>query len=294
MVFDFLQPYYYRIEKTVASRSIPAVAEIQNRQTLDKVAKDNKKQGGTTFDHSLWNNVLQRHVVTDSTVGDISGCNVVKYNALAADKDYAAYMEKLATAQVDELKPTEQFVFWINAYNAACVQVVVKGLADNPNLASITALSDNAGGGPVWDKPAATIAGAQVSLNHIEHEQLRGKWDEAAVHACIVCASASCPNLRTTAYTADSIQTQMDEQWKEWMSNESKGLKVNGGSKRVELSRIFLWFAEDFGGSTDKVKNYIVPHVGATERETLEGRCAVRYFDYDWKMNRAPEEQAKK
>ena len=41
----------------------------------------------------------------------------------------------------------------------------------------------------VWDMPAGVVGGRVVSLNDIEHVELRGTWNEPKLHACIVCAS---------------------------------------------------------------------------------------------------------
>ena len=54
----------------------------------------------------------------------------------------------------------------------------------------------------IWDQPAGVLGGAEVSLNQIEHERLRLKWAEPELHACIVCASTSCPDLADFAREA--------------------------------------------------------------------------------------------
>jgi hypothetical protein len=303
MVFDFLKPYYYRIEQQVASKGIPDVGGLSNRQTLKATAADadtdpksktkTTTKTGASFDHSLWDKVLKRHVVKDCTFGEVTGCNAVDYAALAEDKDYWAYMELLKdSSDPATLAPAEQLAFWINAYNAACIHLIVQHekeerLQKDPEykLASINKISD--GSGPVWDKNAAVIAGKTVSLNHIEHEQLRKQWAEPAVHGCIVCASASCPNLRPEAFAVVNLEAQMEDQMKEWMKNESKGFKLTGS--RLELSRIFLWFANDFGSDWKGLRKYLTAYAPEQDQQKMtKGGITVRYFEYDWQINRAP------
>jgi hypothetical protein len=296
MVFDFLKPYYYRIEKQVASKGIPAVAGFSNRQTLQAATTATEANTGTsTFDHSLWDNVLKRHVVPDCTFGDVTGCNAVDYAALANDDDYWAYMELLKNMKdpATTLAPAEQLAFWINAYNAACIHLIVQHektcRAQDPGsqLTSINKISDK--DGPVWDKDAAVIAGQSVSLNYIEHDMLRKQWAEPSVHGCIVCASASCPNLRPEAFVVLKLKAQMEDQMQEWMTNESKGFRLTGG-KRLELSRIFLWFANDFGADWNGVRNYLTGYVPEQHQPKMASKdgITVRYFEYDWQINRAP------
>lgn len=297
MVFDFFKPYYYRLEKQVASKGIPDITGLQNRLTL-KAASETKSSTGTatgtaSFDHSLWDRVLKRHVTTDCTIGDVTGCNAVNYAALAIDDDYWAYMELLKKApDPATLAPAEQLAFWINVYNAACIHLIVQHERKCQKedtafqLLSINKISDKQG--PVWDKDAAMIAGKQVSLNYIEHEQLRKQWAEPAVHGCIVCASASCPNLRPEAFVVGKLKEQMEDQMKAWMTNESKGFKLNGN--RLELSRIFLWFGNDFGPNWNGLRKYLTPYVPEQHQPKMASKddITVRYFEYDWQINRAP------
>jgi hypothetical protein len=291
MVFDFLKPYYYRIEKGVAAKGIPDITGLSNRQTLQAASTDSK---GTSFDHSLWDRVLKRHVVKDCTFGDVTGCNAVNYAALAKDDDYWAYMELLKEMKDPAaLAPAEQLAFWINVYNAACIHLIVqhekKCLETDSTfqLASINKISDKEG--PVWDKDAAVIAGKPVSLNYIEHDMLRKQWAEPAVHGCIVCASASCPNLRPEAFVVGNLKEQMEDQMKDWMTNESKGFTLDHGN-RLEMSRIFLWFSNDFGKDWNGIRKYLTNYVPEQHHSKMASKdgITVRYFEYDWQINRAP------
>jgi len=59
---------------------------------------------------------------------------------------------------------------------------------------------------------------------------------------------------------------------------------------RITLSRIFLWFEDDFGswkGIQEWIPQYVCDEqVGAKIRQ---GQItSVRYFVYDWSINRAP------
>jgi hypothetical protein len=273
-MFDFLRPLRYTIEKRVAGQSIPSVADIPNRIKLSDttIIQDDI---GESFDHTLWTNVLSKHVYVDATFGAVTGAHAVDYAGVAADRDYDAYLQQLAAAQPALLSKRQQLAFWMNAYNALCVNLIVQYERTATTLKSINELS--ASGVSVWDKPAGVIDGVCRSLNYIEHDMLRKVWDEPAIHGCIVCASASCPNLRPEAYCGDKLEEQMSSQMTEWMKNPTKGcLAIND---TLILSRIFLWFQDDFqsvGGVTKWLSNFCV-------MPTLKRR---RYFDYSWEINR--------
>jgi hypothetical protein len=54
-----------------------------------------------------------------------------------------------------------------------------------------------------------------------------------------------------------SVPAQMEDQMKIWMKNDCKRLRLTtssgilGNGQTLTLSRIFLWFRDDFGGSKD-------------------------------------------
>lgn len=282
MVLDFLQPFYYRIEKAGSARTIPSATDVPNRLLL---ADHPLSSCHERFDHSLWDAVLKRHVKSDHTFGEVKGVNAVDYAALASDPDYQAYLEQLAKADLEELPKAELLALWMNAYNALCIRLIVEHEKTGDKLTSITKLSSSENG-PVWDLPAGTVGGVEMALNQIEHDKLRRTWAEPAVHACIVCASASCPNLRAEAFVGDRLREQMDDQVRQWLKNTTKGLKLQGS--RLTLSRIFLWFADDFGdwsGLQKWLPQYIEDKDLADK--IRKGKVAVRYFGYDWQINRA-------
>eukprot|EP00523_Entomoneis_sp_CCMP467_P014365 CAMPEP_0168781086 /NCGR_PEP_ID=MMETSP0725-20121227/8455_1 /TAXON_ID=265536 /ORGANISM="Amphiprora sp., Strain CCMP467" /LENGTH=296 /DNA_ID=CAMNT_0008830953 /DNA_START=138 /DNA_END=1028 /DNA_ORIENTATION=+ len=281
--FDFLKPTLYNVEKKVAARSIPNVASIPDRKKL----ADYKPVAEDEFDHGLWDAILKQHVVeTDGTLGEIKGVHLIDYDALAKDTNFKAYLSKLENTNVAALPEPEQLAFWINAYNALCVSLLLNNwekVQNSEGKYSINNLSEM--GSAVWDNEAGIVGGKTVSLNDIEHKELRGIWDEPAVHGCIVCASASCPNLRKEAFAGSRVREQMDDQIRSWMTNESKGLELVG--KKLYLSRIFLWFGDDFGG-WDGLREWLPKYLEDGEAKTRieKNTAVVRFFDYSWEMNR--------
>ena len=47
--------------------------------------------------------------------------------------------------------------------------------------------------------------------------------EDSRVHACIVCASISCPNVKREAFRPDKIGDQMDSQVRDMLQNPKKG-----------------------------------------------------------------------
>ena len=107
------------------------------------------------------------------------------------------------------------------------------------------------------------------------------------IHGAIVCASLSCPALLREPFEAERLDAQLDAVWRSWLADTRKGLRIDRGTKRVQLSKIFDWFEADFaahGGVLRFIGRYLSD---ADAKWLAANRDAVRitYFDYDWSLN---------
>lgn len=73
----------------------------------------------------------------------------------------------------------------------------------------------------------------------------RGDYDDPRVHFAVNCASIGCPALREEAFVANRLDAQMDEQTLRFMSDRTRN-RYNAQRGRLELSKIFDWYGEDF------------------------------------------------
>jgi hypothetical protein len=131
----------------------------------------------------------------------------------------------------------------LNTYNALCVKVVARAVAAG-TLAGDTASIRNLGHRftPIWKQHVGVLNGEPVSLDDIEHGHVRSIFKDARAHACLNCASVSCPDLPTAAFEARTLDTTMDSRVSGWLKNTTKGLKLNvddDGGGVIRLSMIF-------------------------------------------------------
>jgi len=283
-------------EGVVARWSLPSAGAREKRVTLAACADEPPSR--QPVDHSAWTAVLQAHVrpaEQAAALGAVTGTATVDYAALAADPRFAEYVAHLASAPVAvqtegwspyRLSRAEQMALHLNAYNALCAGMAAAGGA---KLLSIRDLSTRSS--QVWDMPAGSLGGVAISLGEIEHKLLRARWNEPRLHAALVCASASCPNLRREAYDASRLEAQLDAQAAEWLANTTKGAALDMEARRLTLSRIFLWFASDFGGRAG-VLEFVARHTEATSAEAAAWirdnarTVQLEYFEYSWVLNR--------
>ena len=68
----------------------------------------------------------------------------------------------------------------------------------------------------MWKSTAGVLAGRPVSLDDVEKGTappvgLLPSYRDPRIHASVVCASVSCPDLSATAFTAANVEALLDE-----------------------------------------------------------------------------------
>jgi len=190
----------------------------------------------------------------------------------------------------------------INVYNILCAEHVCRKIRSGGGLpASVKDCVPAGQRKEIWDVPTGSVAGKTLSLNEIEHGIIRTLWDEPRVHACVNCASRSCPDLLGQAYRGDNrLDDQLTSHFKHWLRDETKGLQCKTNQSLTSrtsawaddqpryaptLSRIFLWYEGDFasrGGAPAYAARYAPEGVA---RDALENGAPPAYFEYDWSLN---------
>jgi hypothetical protein len=130
------------------------------------------------------------------------------------------------------------------------------------------------------------LLGNKRSLDWIEHQVLRKNYGEPRIHYAVNCASIGCPMLREEAYVAARLEAQLEEQARRFLSDRNRNRLRDG---RLEVSRIFDWFKEDF----EPRQKYFARHANllsddARQREAIAaGKFELQFLDYDWSLNDA-------
>jgi len=245
--------------------------------------------------YHAWDRAMKAHV---SSSGELDGVplHTVNYPALAADPDFKAFVASLEHADTHGLSKNDTYALFMNAYNALAMKMIIDHPCKHNTFGSCTGpISSIKDIGlspisPVWTKEAGKIGGKQYSLQQIEDFLRDPKpFDEdARLHACIVCASISCPNVRVGAFHPESIDAEMTDQMRDMLSNKVKGFALDRASKTVTLSRIFSWYAGDFSKAAGSVLEFILPYVPDEDRSFIVANKAditLAYFGYDWNAN---------
>jgi hypothetical protein len=225
--------------------------------------------GNEHLTHEGWNKLLQKHV--DET-------GKVNYKGFKADEaaldNYLAVLRK--NHPNDSWKKNDQLAFWINAYNAFTVKLIVK----NYPVKSIKEL-----GGSIykvntpWDIKFIKIGDETYDLNNIESGIIRKEFNDPRIHFAVNCASVSCPKLRNEAYIGSKIDEQLDDQARYFINKTDKNQIKS--AKKAKLSKIFRWYKGDFTDTGMTIIEYINQYADVK----LNPNAKLDFLDYDWNLN---------
>jgi hypothetical protein len=232
-------------------------------------------------DHSAWDRLLKTYVVPGA-----DGIGRVAYSRFKAEAHGALkdYIRHLSSIDIRTFDRPEQFAYWANLYNAKTIDIVL----DRYPVKSIKDISLGGGlvatltGGP-WKAKVLEIAGAELSLDDIEHSILRPIFKDPRVHYAVNCASIGCPNLGTEAFTGARLDAQLEAAAQAYV-NHPRGLRIESGE--AIASSIYSWFADDFGGEPGVLAHFR-RYAADALKPKLESITAIGDYGYDWTLNDA-------
>ena len=221
------------------------------------------------FDHSTFDALLKKHVDADGWVD---------YDGLHGDSARLdEYLTAIARAPFDTMSRDEKLALLINAYNAATLRLIldfhpVKSIKDIPTAKR-------------WDHERWVVGGHTLSLNDIEHKQIRPKFNEPRIHFALVCAAVGCPTLRNEAYDAGRIDAQLDDQMR-YAHEHDRWLRFDADRAVLRLTKLYDWYGSDFTQTGMTVQQYAARYSPPLKRALDEGRrVKVRWLDYSWVLN---------
>ncbi|WP_026902643.1 DUF547 domain-containing protein [Pedobacter glucosidilyticus] len=213
--------------------------------------------------HAVLNKLLNTYV---------NSAGIVNYKAFMKDKlTLQQYLKSLVNVKVSTLSKDEQLAFWINIYNAATIDQILR----NYPVKSIMDIS----GGKVWDqKLPYTFAGKSYTLNEIEKVKLIEELNDARVHFAVNCAAVSCPKLLNKAYTADNVQSLLNANTSAFLNNtEFNKLSPS----KAQLSNIFNWYKADFA----KAEGSVAAFINKYAKVKIKENTPLSYINYNWSLN---------
>lgn len=227
-------------------------------------------------DHSPWTKLLSAYLRPRRD--GVMGVAYARWKAEAREP-LAAYLAMLAQVRVTALARRDQFAFWANLYNARTIALVLERYP----VASIRDINLGGslfGSGP-WRAKLLSVEGVALSLDDVEHEILRKIWRDPRVHYAVNCASIGCPDLPRMAFTGATLEAMLERGAGAYV-NHPRGVSVADGN--ITASRIYSWFAADFGNEAALLAHWRRYATGA-QAKALDGPVRIGGYAYDWALN---------
>ena len=245
------------------------------------VAAPAKAGHANLVDDSAYADVLKTYVNADARV-DYPG---LKANRTKLD-EYLKGVAAVSKADFDKAPREAQIAYLVNAYNAYTLETIID------NYPKPVKNEGGLFGGPgnsikqikgAWNGKKHKTAIGDVTLDNIEHDNLRKTYQEPLLHMALVCASKGCPPLRTEPYSADKLNDQLEDQARTYLGSKY-GLVVKGQS--VEVSAIFKWFGGDFTKKYGSAMGFVEKYAPDDKKPIVKlANGKAGYLDYDWTLN---------
>lgn len=221
-----------------------------------------------TIDNRLWGEILKSAVHGQG----------VDYGRIKNQADkLESYLEILAGARPDELKPDEKMAFYINLYNAWTVKLILEKYPDLKSIKDLGTLFKSP-----WKKKIVRVNNKRISLDEVEHGILRPHFKDPRIHFAVNCASKGCPPLRSEPYSGITLDAQLDDATTSFLNDTTRN-RMEGNV--LHVTKIFKWFKQDFQGGIVK---FILKYAKTDLKKALtenKNKITVKYLDYDWSLN---------
>jgi len=220
------------------------------------------------IDNSLYAQLLNKYVKE----------GVVDYQGFKNEEEKLdQYLKGLENVDSKSLSRNERFAFYVNAYNAWTIKLILSAYPGVESIKDLGSLFKSP-----WKKKIVRVDGDVITLDNIEHDILRPDFKDPRVHFAVNCASKGCPPLRSEPYQGGILDQQLEEMTIAFINNPATN-RLDGNT--LYVSSIFKWFSEDFN---DDVIGFFLKYAKGEIKKRLEtnrDNIKIKYLDYDWTLN---------
>lgn len=225
----------------------------------------------------------------------------VYYRALRSARGrldrYAASLD-VPAATYDRWTREQKMAFWVNAYNVFVLQTVINHYPIRGRGATYPSSSIRQIPG-AFERTRHRAAGRSLTLDEIE-KTILPEFKEPRLYLALGRGAVGSGRLRSEAYAADRIASQLDAIQKEFVTQATM-LKIDRVAGQIGVTPIFSWHEEEFVAAYDKgatgpfaqrspmeraLVAFIAPNLFPLEREFVEkNEFRVTFQPFDWRLN---------
>jgi len=262
-----------QVTKEVVKDSITKIKEVtKNLPPLPKppaIIEDNYETEVCDGYHG--NNIIEEfnHTIFDQLLkNNISANGDVNYRGFIKNKSkFKSYLTNLSeNMPTKKWTKEDKLAYWMNTYNAFTIKLII----DNYPTKSIKNIKN------AWDSRFFKLGDKWYNLSEIEHKILR-KMNDPRIHFGINCASYSCPPLLNRAFTAATVNNDLNYLAHQFI-NDKKRNTISENT--IQLSKIFQWFSKDF-----KTEGSLIDYLNKYSDITIKSNAKKSFKKYNWNLN---------
>jgi hypothetical protein len=194
---------------------------------------------------------------------------------------FDAFLRWQGEADVSAMPRDDQIAFYVNAYNACCIKMVLDHYPLHSPL-DIDGFFDK-------EKNKFRVGREMLSIANIEYDRLIPQYRDMRAHFAIVCSDRGCPPLRNAAYTGATLDADLDAASRRFVADK-RNLVVDPVKKEVQISKLFEWYGADFTSDparpAAKPELYLLQWADGDAKTTLaSGGYAVKVIEWNWTLN---------
>lgn len=238
---------------------------------------------------------------------------MVDYRLLKRKKGELKYLlagfAALDRAEYNSWPKEDRMAFWLNAYNIQILKIIVDNYPIQSNRFFRLIWSTNSIrhiqptsiiGTSKWDKYKFLVMDEQFTLLEIEERFFRKEFKDPRLFFALSGACLSSPPMRNEPYYGRSLDEQLDDQIKKFLSNP---LAFNIDREKEEVYFSSLFESQNIGSefiakySTEKkfkdqtpvnraVLNFLTDYLSKPDATFLEvGNYSIEPLKHNWRLN---------
>lgn len=211
------------------------------------------------FNHNIFDQLLKNN---------ISANGYTNYKGFIKSKPiFKSYLTSLSeNIPTEKWTKEDKLAYWMNTYNAFTIKLII----DNYPIKSIKYIKN------AWDSRFFKLGNKWYNLSDIEHKILR-KMNDPRIHFGINCASYSCPPLLSRAFTAATVNNDLNYLAHQFINDKKRNI-ISENS--IQVSKIFQWFSKDF-----KTEGSLIDYLNKYSDITIKSNAKKSFKKYNWNLN---------
>lgn len=198
------------------------------------------------------------------------------FAAIAADPaPLRAVVEGAALGDPARMQGPERLAYLINAYNALAMWgIVQRGIPQRLDLLERFRF---------FSRTEFRLGGRDITLKALEDDVIRPIGDER-IHFALNCMVRGCPRLPREPFRSATLEAQLAAAAREFCESGYQ-VRPQPESGSAWISQIFQFYTRDF---TPARAPSLAAYINRHRRAPLDPTWTMRFFDYDWTVNRQP------